>query len=63
MLGSDRLRGDETLVRVRRRHPDVYDRNVWSIPTNSTKQSLGVLGLAYDIDGCVLQQADYSLSG
>ena len=63
MLGSDRLCGDETFVGVRRRHPDVYDRDVWAIPTNGTKQSLGILCLAYDIDVCVLQQADYSLPG
>ena len=63
MLGSDRLCGDETFVGVRRRHPDVYDRDVWAIPTNGTKQSLGVLCLAHDIDVCVLQKVDYSLSG
>ena len=57
MVGPDRLRGDETLVRVRRRHPDVDDRDVRPIQTNLSQQSLRVFCLTYDVDACVLQQA------
>ena len=63
VLGSDRLRGDETFVRIRWRHPDIYDCDVRLIPADVAKQAVGVFCLAHHVDAGVLEKVDNSFSG
>src|ERR671918_982671 len=48
---------------MRRRHPNVYDRDVGPIPTNAPQHSLGIFRLTHDVNASVLEQTDYPLSG
>ena len=63
MLVADPLRGDEALVGVRRRHPDVDDGGVGRGAPHLSQQLVGVAGLAGDVDPGVLEQADDALAG
>ena len=60
---ADLLRGDEALVRMCWRHADVDDRRVRSLEPNVADQRGGVLGLADDLDTCLLEQTDDPFSG
>src|SRR5918996_3044640 len=48
---------------MRRRHPNVHDRDVRPSPTNAPQHSLGIFRLTHDVDASVLEQSDYPLSG
>ena len=55
------LRGHQTFVGVRRRHPDVHHRHVRSVQPDEAEQSGGVLRLTEDLDAGFLKQADDAL--
>lgn len=63
VLGSDRLRGDEAFIRMRGRHPNINDRDVWPIQSDVANQPVGVFCLADHVDARILQQVDYSFAG
>lgn len=63
MFRPDRLGGDEALVRLRGRHPDVDDRRVRPCEAHVTEQPVGVLRLGDDIDARVAKQAHDPLPG
>ena len=56
VLGADRLRRPETLVGVGRRHPDVDDRHVRSMPADGLQELIGGAGLGVDLEAGLDQQ-------
>ena len=63
MFRPDRLGGDETLVHVRGRHPNVDDCRVGPREAHVTEQPVGVLRLGNDVDARVPEKADDPLPG
>jgi hypothetical protein len=57
VLGADRLRGAEALVRVGRRHPDVDDRDIGLVLANCGQERGGVADLGDDLEACFDQQS------
>ena len=62
MLLANLVRGDEPLVRVRRRHADVDDRDVGVVRANLQEQLVGIARLADDLEAAVLEQAGDALA-
>ena len=56
MLLADLLRRAQALVRVRRRHADVDERDVRRVGAHLQHQLVGVAGLADDLEAAVLEQ-------
>ena len=62
LLGADPVRRAQALVGVRRRHPDVDDRDVGLVGADLAHQVLGVAGLAHDLEARFLEQAAQALA-
>ena len=62
VVPADRLRGDEALVGVRRRHLDVGDRDRRSLGVDGAQQLLRIRGSRDDLEARVPEQASDSLA-
>ena len=56
------MRRPQALVGVRRRHPDVDDRDVGLVGADLAQQVLGVAGLADDVEARLFEQAHETLA-
>ncbi len=61
-LDADRPRGLETLGRMGRRHTNVDDRDVRSLPAHELDQTVGIGRLADDVVAALAQQSSETLA-
>ncbi len=57
VLRADRLGGPETLIGVRRWHPDVDDHHVRQVFSSCAQKTIRVVDLRDDIESCVDEEA------
>ena len=62
-LGADALRGDDSLVRVRRRHLDVDDHRIRLRDCDLAYEPPRILGLADDLDPGLVEQTGDAFAG
>jgi hypothetical protein len=62
MFLADLLRGAQAFIGLRRRHPDVHDRDIGFVRADLQEQILGRAGLANDLESLALEQAGYALA-
>ena len=62
MTASDLARGIETFNRIRRRHPNVGDDNIWILSVDGCEQFIGGAYGGDDLESGVAKQSDQAFA-